>query len=163
MSQLDLRLQLRKSSKILASQIGIVVHWSLSAGCKSTPRNHTAVTPPLFRESNFVRSVKSSKVTGMEPEVIKEMEHRTKVILNRLADTLPENTHGSGAGPWMFGLQEPSALDAHTIIFVERMRDVDRMGLVPEKLDAWSQKATEQEAWRNMMDGRRTMAPPRKP
>jgi hypothetical protein len=99
----------------------------------------------------------------MEPEVIKEMEHRTKVILNRLADTLPENTHGSGAGPWMFGLQEPSALDAHTIIFVERMRDVDRMGLVPEKLDAWSQKATEQEAWRNMMDGRRTMAPPRKP
>lgn len=91
------------------------------------------------------------------------MERRAKLILDRLADTLPENSHGAAAGPWMFGLQEPSALDAHTIVFVERMRDVNRIGLVPGKLDAWSQKATKQEAWRNMMDGQRTMAPPRKP
>jgi hypothetical protein len=87
--------------------------------------------------------VESPKVNGIEPEIIKEMEHRAKVILDRLADTLPENSHSSGNGPWMFGLQEPSALDAHTIVFIERMRDVGRIGLVPEKLDAWSQRATE--------------------
>lgn len=98
----------------------------------------------------------------MEPETTKMMEHRAKVVLDRLADTLPENAQGSGSGPWMFGLhgQEPTALDAHTIVFVERMRDVGRLGLVPERLDAWSKKATVQEAWASVMDGRRTMAAP---
>lgn len=53
------------------------------------------------------------------------MEHRAKVVLDRLADTLLENAQGSGSGPWMFGLhgQEPTALDAHTIVFVERIVD----------------------------------------
>lgn len=95
----------------------------------------------------------------MEPETIKEMEHRAKIILDHLADTLLENSQRSGDGPWMFGLQEPSALDAHAVVFIERMRDVGRIGLVPDKLDAYSQKATEQDAWRSVMNGRRTMAP----
>lgn len=95
----------------------------------------------------------------MESETIKEMERRAKVILGRLADTLPENSRDSGDGPWMFGLLEPSALDAHAVVFIERMRDVGRIGLVPDKLDAYSQKATEQDAWRGVMNGRRTMAP----
>lgn len=90
------------------------------------------------------------------------MERRAKVVLDRLANTLPENAQRSGNRPWLFGLQEPTALDAHTIVFVELMRDVGRLGLVPEKLDAWSKKATEQEAWVNVMDGRRTMAAPPK-
>lgn len=92
----------------------------------------------------------------MELETIREMEHRAKVILDRLAGTLPDDPQGS----WMFGLQGPSALDAHTIVFVERMRDVGRLGLLPERLNAWSQKATEQEPWRSVTNGRRTMAAP---
>jgi hypothetical protein len=98
----------------------------------------------------------------MEPDTIKEIERSAKAVLDRLADTLPENARRSENGPWLFCLQEPTALDAHTIVFVERMRDVGRLGLVPEKLDAWSKKATEQEAWASVMDGRRTMAAPPK-
>jgi glutathione S-transferase len=109
--------------------------------------------------SKFVNSVKSFKVEGMEPETIKEMEHRANVILDRLADALPENSRDSGDGPWLFGLQEPSALDAHAVVFIERMRDVGRIGLVPDKLNIYSQKATEQDNWENVMNGRRTMAP----
>ncbi|CEJ54245.1 hypothetical protein PMG11_00565 [Penicillium brasilianum] len=103
--------------------------------------------------------VKSFKVEGMEPETIKEMEHRAEVILGRLGDALPENSHDPFDGPWLFGLQEPAALDAHAIVFIERMRDVGRIGLVPEKLDVYSQKATEQDNWKSVMNGRRTMAP----
>ncbi|KAJ5157225.1 uncharacterized protein N7482_008325 [Penicillium canariense] len=103
--------------------------------------------------------VQSSKIGGLKPETVTEVEHRTKGVLDRLAKTLPENPQGSDSGPWLFGLQEPSALDAHSIMFVERMRDVGRLALVPDRLNAYSQEAADQAEFKHVLNGRRTMAP----
>jgi hypothetical protein len=34
-------------------------------------------------------------------------------------------------GPWLFGLENPTALDAHLVFFIWRMRDVGRHELIP--------------------------------
>lgn len=65
---------------------------------------------------------------------------------------------GSGQGPWLFGLESPTALDAHLVVFIERMREVGRGELIPAGLQAYADKAKAGKAWEGVMQGRRTMA-----
>lgn len=77
---------------------------------------------------------------------------------------LPEpssSTLTNGAsGPWLLGLPHASALDAHLITFIARMRDVGRGEIVPEALGRYVDAAMEQDAWRDMMEERKTMVSP---
>ena len=73
----------------------------------------------------------------------------------------PSSILSNGAsGPWLLGLAQPSALDAHLITFIARMRDVGRKEIVPEALGRYVDAAMEQEEWRDMMQGRKTMIKP---
>jgi hypothetical protein len=61
------------------------------------------------------------------------------------------------SGPWLLGHTQPSALDAHLITFIARMRDGGMEEIVPEVLRRYIDAAMEQDAWKYTMQGRRTM------
>jgi len=63
---------------------------------------------------------------------------------------LPEGTDGKGSGRWLFGLEKPSALDAHLVTFIKRMRDVGRKEIVPEALGNYADAAMAGEEWRGI-------------
>jgi len=60
-------------------------------------------------------------------------------------------------GPWLFGLDAATALDAHLVVFIARLRDVGREELIPHGISLYGDRAMETPEWRNFMDGRRTM------
>lgn len=60
-------------------------------------------------------------------------------------------------GPWLFGLKDPTALDAHAVIFIARLKDVGRHDIVPARLLAYAERAWETEEYKALMQGRKTM------
>ena len=60
---------------------------------------------------------------------------------------------------WLFG-DKPTALDAHLVVFIARMTDVGRSGLIPEKLRQYGQWAMQGTEWTKTRNGRSgTMVP----
>ncbi len=51
------------------------------------------------------------------------------------------------------------ALDAHVVVFIARMYDVDRRNLIPEKLQQYGEKAMSDKVWQDLMEGRNTTGP----
>lgn len=49
------------------------------------------------------------------------------------------------------------ALDAHLVVFIARMRDVDSFELIPQRLAQYADTAMESAEWKQVMGGRRTM------
>ncbi|KAK2685464.1 hypothetical protein QWA68_015698 [Fusarium oxysporum] len=104
--------------------------------------------------------VNRDKVGGLRPELTVEMTERATALMQELAALLLEKDTGGQVGPWLFGFQQPTALDAHLIVFIERMRDVNRLGMVPDKLRRYADQATQMPEWKQVMSTRRTMVPP---
>ncbi|MCJ1472620.1 hypothetical protein MMC13_001269 [Lambiella insularis] len=107
----------------------------------------------------------AEKVTGLQDDVVAAMVTRTKELMQTFNSLLTRpDRNGEEANPkssqWMLGLTHPTALDAHLITFVARMREVNRGALIPENLGKYADSAMEMEEWKAMMDGRGTMAPP---
>ncbi len=80
---------------------------------------------------------------------------RNRVHAVRLMDAFAE--HVSGLGPWLFGEQRPTALDAHLVIFIARMLDLGRGEAVPEPLKAYAEAAFASAEYNAVMAGRRTL------
>lgn len=57
----------------------------------------------------------------------------------------------------MFGRDQPTALDAHGIIFLARLDDVGRANFIPSGLKRYYTMAMDSPEWRSVMEGRRTM------
>ena len=69
-----------------------------------------------------------------------------------------EETSNGTEGPWLFGLAQPTALDAHLVAFIARMRDIGRGdALIPERLGKYADAAMERKGWDETMQGRVTM------
>ncbi len=81
-----------------------------------------------------------------------ENVERAKTLLAKFEDILNDSNSG-----WCFGLKQPSAFDTHLIVFIARMMDVGREGLIPERIRQYAAKASESEEWKSVMQGRRTM------
>ncbi len=61
------------------------------------------------------------------------------------------------SGPWLFGQKRPTELDAHLIVMIARLQDVDRGFLVPESLRSYGEKAMAEPSFLAVMEGRTTM------
>jgi glutathione S-transferase len=81
------------------------------------------------------------------------MEGRARELLSMLDSLVP-----SPPTRWIFG-EKPTALDAHLVVFIARMRDVGRRNLIPERLEKYGDWAMEGKEWMKMMNGRATMIP----
>jgi hypothetical protein len=87
-----------------------------------------------------------------------------------LADGVPEHNHElsrallaecetllSSAGPWLFGLDKATALDAHLVVFVARLMDVGRGDIVPGPIKEYAETAMKGKEWESVMQGRSTI------
>lgn len=87
------------------------------------------------------------------------MEQRTRDLMQKIEPLLGD-AHDSAKEPWIFNLRQPTALDAHLVVFIQRMCDVGRDVLIPEALKLYAEKATLTPEWIKVMEGRKsTMVP----
>ena len=108
--------------------------------------------------------LESEKIGGLKPGVPEAMSERARKHLSEYESILPnqQSVYNDGekdgtSGPWLFGLANPSALDAHLIVFVARMRDIGRSNIVPNAVSDYVDRAMRQPKWQTMMEGRKTM------
>jgi hypothetical protein len=85
------------------------------------------------------------------------MNERARLLMEEFESLLPETTANDASGFWLLGLPQPSALDAHLVVFIARMHDVGRKDIVPETLDRYADAAMAQDEWKHMMQGRKTV------
>jgi hypothetical protein len=62
-------------------------------------------------------------------------------------------------GPWIYGQHGPTALDAHFITFLHRMKDGGHFDFFDELLDGYLEMGTATPEWNAVMEGRRTLPP----
>lgn len=96
-------------------------------------------------------SNRSEKLDGLEPGYVHAMVEQTKLLMSSIQD------HLSSDGEWLFGLEQASALDAHLVPFIARMRDVGRYEIVPSSLQKYAEEAQKTEEWKTVMQGRSTV------
>ena len=91
---------------------------------------------------------------GLEPDVVEENEKNASKLMKEFEEILGDSQDG-----WLFGLDRPTALDAHLVVFIARMYDVGRGELIPAKLEEYAEKAMDGDAWKGVMQGRNTFGP----
>ncbi|OAP60326.1 hypothetical protein AYL99_05328 [Fonsecaea erecta] len=111
---------------------------------------------PTYRDAlNYKMSIlERDKIGGLKPGQPELMSERAHNLLREYEDILPKTEAG---GPWLFGLTQPSALDAHLVVFVARMRDVGRAAIVPPVVGDFVDRAMARPEWVAIMEGRKTM------
>lgn len=106
-------------------------------------------------------SVTREKIGGVQPGVPGEMKERAKNLLRDLESLLPNpDSTTEKSGPWLMSLPIATALDAHLIVFIARMLDIGNSDIIPERLKEYAARAMNEPAWKNTMQGRKTMAAP---
>ncbi|KAI1617798.1 hypothetical protein EDD36DRAFT_459471 [Exophiala viscosa] len=91
------------------------------------------------------------KQRAVEPEAAQQNRATALDLMTSLAGYL------SDRGPWLFGSDHPSALDAHLVVFIARMQDVGKDVLIPDALQAYARKAFATAEFEAAMGGRRTL------
>ena len=95
------------------------------------------------------------KIGGLVPEQIEAEIERTKKLLSELDSLLAADK----TRPWLFGLESPTALDTHLVVFLVRLQDVGRHELIPEGLSRYVDVATSKREWQQLMGEQRTVPP----
>ena len=99
------------------------------------------------------------KVGGLKPGVPESMSERSQKLMDRLESLVtwpPSRTESSTS--WLFDLPHPTALDAHLIVFIARMLDVNRGEIIPERLKKYAAQVMETNEWESVMQGRGTVS-----
>jgi hypothetical protein len=106
-----------------------------------------------LKTENVVANVEKARKLMLEFESLLSPSSASTASINGG----PSPNEIDGHGPWLFGLDHPTALDAHLIFFIARMRDVGRDGLIPQNLGRYGDVGMEKGEWKELMRGRRTM------
>ena len=93
-------------------------------------------------------------MTGLAEKTVSDNIKRAKALTQDLEKVVKDSPTD-----WCFGLDQPSALDAHLVVFIARMQDVDRADLIPETLRQYAAKAMKTDEWQSVMQGRSTRPP----
>lgn len=79
---------------------------------------------------------------------------RAHILMTNFETLLPED---GAASPWLFGLKQPSALDAHLLVFIARMKDIGKEAIITDALMKYAEVAMETKEWKDVMQGSRTV------
>ena len=101
-----------------------------------------------------VCSIDETKLGSLTDEKVADNIGKVKALMEEF-DKIVKDSETD----WCFGFKQPTALDAHLIVFIARMQDVRREDLIPEALRRYAAKAFEGAEWKGVMQGR-TTAPP---
>jgi hypothetical protein len=105
-----------------------------------------------------VLTIARSIVNREIPSLKRESAERAIVQSAQLLGEVDELLHTSHSG-WVLDTPHPTALDAHLIVFVARLRDAGRGELVPNRVVKYADEAIDTSAWKDMMQGRQTIPP----
>jgi hypothetical protein len=109
--------------------------------------------PHRWSSLTQTQSTKEEKVKALEPGIPEHNQQLATALLSECEDLL------SPAGPWLFGLDEPTALDAHLVTFVARLTDVGRIDEIPASIRQYAARAMAGDEWKHMMQGQNTLGP----
>ena len=96
----------------------------------------------------------TNKTAALEQEVVEANEKKALELMKEFETML----NGTKTG-WCLGFDQPSALDAHLVVFIARMFDVKRANLVPDRVKEYAEVAMKGEEWKAVMQGRNTFSP----
>ena len=101
------------------------------------------------------------RFAAVEPEAVEAAVQTTRVLLERLSESLTSEISQAGEGHgedrWLFGAPQPTALDGWVIPLIKRLQDVNRESLVPSRLLDWAGGKMKQKEWIDLMEDRVTM------
>ena len=87
---------------------------------------------------------------------VSEVEQQARSYLLKISDLLSK--HQSSSPFWIFGSEVgPTALDAHTVVFIARLLDAKREQLIPENVLAYGKWALQGKEWMAVNEGRPTL------
>ncbi|EXJ69321.1 uncharacterized protein A1O5_07357 [Cladophialophora psammophila CBS 110553] len=91
------------------------------------------------------------------PEIVAREEIKARTYLERIAHNIVTNNPG-GKATWIFGDGVgPTALDAHTVVFVARLVDASRPYLIPDGVLAYGRQHLEKGDWAEITQGNSTL------
>ena len=100
--------------------------------------------------SRIVVSRLQAKTVALGPEITKKELEKAHEYCNEVAAKLG----GPGSGPWLFGLDQPTALDAQLVVMIHRLEDAGRENIVPRKLAEYREMADRTSEYRETMGDR---------
>jgi hypothetical protein len=103
-------------------------------------------------------TIAQSIVNREIPSLKRESAKRAIIQSAQLLGEVDELLHAAHSD-WVLDTPHPTALDAHLIVFVARLKDAGRGELVPARVVKYADKAMDTSAWRDMMQGRQTIPP----
>lgn len=104
-----------------------------------------------MRAADVYCRIDKKKLASLTDESVNYNIEHAKTVLSELEAVVKDSTTD-----WCLGLSRPSALDAHLIVFIARLQDVDREALVPETLRQYAKNAMARPEWGHVMQGRTT-------
>ena len=82
---------------------------------------------------------------------------KTRTYLDRIAHNIATHNPGDKA-TWIFGDGVgPTALDAHTVVFVARLIDASRSYLIPDEVLEYGKRHLEKRDWTEITQGNSTL------
>ncbi|KAK4065897.1 uncharacterized protein Triagg1_8449 [Trichoderma aggressivum f. europaeum] len=96
--------------------------------------------------------LRRDKVSALTPEKTQAELDKAQAYLEEAATLL-----NPGDGPWLFGQQQPTELDAHLVVMILRLQDVGRDFVVPDSLKEYGKMASDEPSFIAVMGGRSTM------
>ena len=102
-------------------------------------------------------SVEATRAPALDAAYIQKQESKASDFMSRVT-TLLESSAGTGS-PWISGTKLPTALDAHTVMFVARLLDVGRENMVGSALRKYTDNIFKMEVWTELMKGKTTVSP----
>lgn len=99
--------------------------------------------------------VRATRAPVLAKEVVAVEESKACSFLSQI-ETLLAGSEESGS-PWIFGTEDPTALDAHVVPFVARLIDVGRHWMLQDRVRAFAEHAFDADAWKEVMQGRKTV------
>ena len=79
---------------------------------------------------------------------------KTRDLLHEIGEVLQDSQTD-----WILNTTHPTALDAHVIVFIARLKEAGRRELVPARFMNYADKQMDTSLWREMMQGRSTIPP----
>ncbi|KIM94739.1 hypothetical protein OIDMADRAFT_21372 [Oidiodendron maius Zn] len=97
--------------------------------------------------------IETEKIAAIKQDRVQNEVEHSRALLSTLESTLCSE----GSSPWLFGFDGPTALDAHVVVFINRLRDVGRAKLISSTMAKYADLAMETSGWRKLMDGERAI------
>ncbi|KIX06999.1 uncharacterized protein Z518_04975 [Rhinocladiella mackenziei CBS 650.93] len=94
------------------------------------------------------------------PEETAKEENKSRIYLGKISKIIVSNggKPSSDGRVWIFGeATGPTALDAHTIVFIARLLDAGRANLIGDDMLQWGKKHLESKEWQGIVQGRPTL------